>query len=176
MDGKQDVLNGKVEHEESGGSSSSSSSSASEPDQDEVYVRGPPSDSDERGQSILAMALDRAVVKFEDTQTTMLVKNEYDEAVTPLSTTVLIDVIDTKSLMIAIFRRTTLATLPMKTMIMNWFEVFGTTLMAWEGLDGIMNMNLGLAGDMHRDYTLLAMAQSIFEDLDNLPFYPYVHD
>jgi len=33
-----------------------------------------------------------------------------------------------------------------------------------------MSMNLGLAGDMHRDYTLLALAQSVFEDLNDLPF------
>lgn len=76
--GKQDALSDKVEQQESEGSSSS----ASEPDQDELHVRDrDPAlfGSDERGQTVLAMALDRAVAKFEDTQTTMLVKNEYDK-------------------------------------------------------------------------------------------------
>lgn len=73
---KQDGLDDKVEQQESEGSSSS----ASEPDQDELYVRDRDPAlfaSDERGQTVLAMALDKAVAKFEDTQTTMLVKNEY---------------------------------------------------------------------------------------------------
>jgi len=73
VEGKLDVLKGKEEHQESGGSSSS----ASEPDQDEVFDYDRQDELEEHGQTILATALDKAVVKFEDKQTSMLIRNEY---------------------------------------------------------------------------------------------------
>lgn len=74
--GKLDVLKGREEHQESAGSSSSASS-ASEPDQDEVFDYDRQDEVEEHGQTILATALDKAVVKFEDKQTNMLIRNEY---------------------------------------------------------------------------------------------------
>jgi len=73
VEGKLDVLKGKEEHQESGGSSSS----ASEPDQDEVFDYDRQDELEEHGQTILATALDKAVVKFEDKQTSLLIRNEY---------------------------------------------------------------------------------------------------
>jgi hypothetical protein len=71
---KQDHLNGKKEHLESG----SSGSSCSEPEEDAAHYEDIPFDEPEqRGELVLALALDKAVIKFEDNQTTMLVKNEY---------------------------------------------------------------------------------------------------
>jgi len=73
VDGKLDVLKGREKHQESAGSSSS----ASEPDQDEVFDYDRQEEVEEHGQTILATALDKAVVKFEDKQTSMLIRNEY---------------------------------------------------------------------------------------------------
>ena len=71
--GKLDVLKGREEHQETGGSSSS----ASEPDQDEIFDYDRQEELEEHGQTVLATALDKAVVKFEDKQTSMLIRNEY---------------------------------------------------------------------------------------------------
>jgi hypothetical protein len=77
VEGKLDVLKGREEHQETGSSGSGSSSSASEPDQDEVFDYDRQGELEEHGQTILATALDKAVVKFEDNQTNMLIRNEY---------------------------------------------------------------------------------------------------
>jgi hypothetical protein len=77
VEGKLDVLKGREEHQETGSSGSGSSSSASEPDQDEIFDYDRQGELEEHGQTILATALDKAVVKFEDKQTNMLIRNEY---------------------------------------------------------------------------------------------------
>lgn len=74
IEGKKDVLSGRACDPEHG--SSSSSSSSSEPEQDAVDEYGYEDDLEEHGHDVLAIALDRAVVKFEDHQITMLVKTE----------------------------------------------------------------------------------------------------
>jgi len=73
VEGKLDVLKGREEHQESAGSSAS----ASEPDQDEVFDYDRQEEVEEHGQTIFATALDKAVVKFEDKQTSLLIRNEY---------------------------------------------------------------------------------------------------